>query len=117
MVAALLIYAVAAGVAIVELLAFADRRIGFARRLADVNAGLKAFQAAQDDDTRQALLLRTGMRTLAVSLLLLLTLAMAGLVMAAPLPLQAFTTTDMTLYMVVMTVAALAWWRLRRPRA
>ena len=113
MIAALLIYAGAAGIAIVEGLRRAMAAIGVAPRLTQLQDLLRAFRAAEDDDTRQRLILQAGLRTLALSFLLFASLAVACLVMLLPLPWVPTTTATMTAYMVVLSVAAVAWWRLR----
>jgi len=114
--AALLVYAALAGVVIVEGLRIAFGRIGVRRRLVQLQCSLRAFQAATDDDSRQRLMLRAGLRTLSLSLLLFFALLVACAVMALPLPWVEMNATMLTTYMMVLTVVALAWWHLRHGR-
>ena len=116
MIAALLAYSIAAAIAIVELLTFAVGRIQVTQRLARIRTVLQAFHAAQDDDARQALLMRAGMATLSLSILLLVTLLVAGVVMGLPLLWIRPASFEMTLYMAALTLATLLWWRVRRSR-
>ena len=117
MLAGLLIYSILAGIAVVQWLMVVARKAAFAQKLSGLNAVMREFQAATDDDARQALMLKAGTRTLGLSLLLLLTLAVAGLVMALPLLWLPVTPGEMTSYMTGLTVAAVLWWRARRPRS
>lgn len=112
----LLIYAVVAGIAIVEGLRRAVSAIRVTQRLSQLQATLRDFRAANDDDTRQRLMLQGGFRTLALSLLLFTILALACLAMALPLFLTTPTSVALTAYMAVLSVAAAAWWWLRRTR-
>jgi hypothetical protein len=114
--AGLLIYSIVAGIAVVQWLMVVARKAAFTQKLSGLNAVMREFQAATDDDARQALMLKAGARTLGLSLLMLLTLAVAGLVMALPLFWLPITPGETAAYMAGLTVAALVWWRLRRPR-
>ena len=116
MLTALLIYSIAAGIAVVQLLMVVGRRAAFGQRLLGLNDMMRAFHAAKDDDTRQSLLLQAGTRTVGLSLLLLITLAIACLVMALPWVWLTTSPGEVTAYMAGLTVSALLWWRFKRPR-
>ena len=116
MTAGLLIYAAIAGIAIVEGLQRAVLAIRVTQRLSQLQATLREFRAADDDDSRQRLMLQGGFRTLALSLPLFVALALACLAIAVPLRWTPPTTATLTAYMSVLGVAAPAWWWFRRTR-
>jgi hypothetical protein len=98
------------------LLRNAGSRTWAARRLAGALAELKSFHGADNDDARQHHLIRGGMATLTLSLAVLAAIAVCAAVYAAPLLLLALTEREVTIYLVVSAIIAIAWWMLRRAR-
>lgn len=114
--AALLIYSIAVGFAIVEWLKRTMTRIRVASRLSKLQATLRAFHAAGNDEARQSLILQAGLHTLTLSLLLFVALAIACLAMALPLLWIRVTTFELTFYMLALSTTAVTWWRIRYAR-
>lgn len=78
-----------------------------------IRALLRDFLAARDDETRQALALRSGWITLRLSLASFLLLAlMAGLAFLSPWILS-WSSTQQESYLIATSVIASLWWFLR----
>ncbi len=106
-------YSIAAGIVIVEWLVRATTRMKISLRLTRLQVALRAFRAAEDDEARQSLILKAGMQTLTVSLLLLATLLIACLVMVLPWAWFPVTEFELGSYMLCLSVTAAMWWRFR----
>jgi hypothetical protein len=101
-----------------EILARCLRQDAWAvRRFAAMRDALQRFHAADNDDARQRYLIRGGMATLTLSLVVLAAVTIAGVAFAAPMVLLEWNATDSTVYGVVAGIVAIAWWHMRRPRA
>lgn len=85
----------------------------FHRQLHMLKTLLPAFRQANDDDVRQALLLKSGLATLQFSLLLMfLITAMALMAALAPWALV-WSAQLQTIYWVSLSVIATGWWFFR----
>jgi hypothetical protein len=85
-------------------------------RLREIMALQQAFRQAEGDDARQALLLRTGRATLALSLLGFgLFSGLAALAWLPPWALQ-WAEPPQLAYLVALSVVAALWWFIRRSR-
>jgi hypothetical protein len=87
-----------------------------ARGFANMRDELQSFRRADNDDARQHHLIRGGVATLSLSLAVLALIAVCAAVFAAPMLLLPWSDGQTTLYLVVSTVSAIAWWVLRRRR-
>ena len=92
-----------------------NRPVWLSRRLQAAQVALRAFHHATHDDLRQKHLIQAGLATLALSLSILGRLAVAGVVVLAPLALP-LDQQQLTLYLLTSTVSAVGWWMLRRRR-
>ena len=105
------------GVLSAEVLVRSVRRDAWpVRRLSVLRQELSLFHEADNDDARQAHLIRGGMATLTLSLAVLAAIAVVAAVFAAPMIALAWDATQSTIYAVVSGVAAIAWWMIRGRR-
>lgn len=86
----------------------------FRSHLKELGLLLPAFRNATDDDERQALLLRSGRRTLQFSLTVLLLLALLTVIAVAAPWAGAWSASEQQIYLVAVSVFATVWWVLRR---
>ena len=89
----------------------------FVQQLQLIKNVLPTFQQAQDDDERQALLLKSGLATLRFSILLMLLITvMAVVAMLAPWALV-WSAQQQTIYWLTSSVIATGWWFIRPVRS
>ena len=109
--------ALVVGVIFSEVLIRSTRKDAWpARRLALARDELQRFSRADNDDARQAHIIRGGIATLTLSLAVLAAIAVIACLFAAPLYALDWDDRQATVYFVASTVVAIAWWMLRRAR-
>jgi len=105
------------GIVCSEVLARGARRDGWAaRRLVVLREELQLFRGAHDDDARQRHLVRGGLATLTLSLAVLVSFAIIGVALAAPMMLLAWDSAQAGIYLAVSSASAIAWWWMRHAR-
>jgi DNA-binding helix-hairpin-helix protein with protein kinase domain len=109
--------ALVVGVVFSEVLMRSARKDAWpARRLAVARHELQCFSRADNDEARQAHIIRGGMATLTLSLAVLGAIAVIACIFVAPLYALDWDDRQSTVYFVASTVIAIAWWMLRRAR-
>ena len=102
------------GVALTEVALRGGSRLFKGDRVQSISQELKAFQQAQTDDARQALLLRAGSKTLLLSLGVLGVVAALALVFCLPVWSVPLGSGDLMAYGTATSITAAAWFVLRR---
>lgn len=85
------------------------------RRLRATREILREFKAG-DDRQRQSSLIRAGLSTIVLGMSALAVLALIAALFALPARVLGWDGTQETLFLIVATAAAIAWWILRRRR-
>jgi len=86
----------------------------FWKRWHSSRASLQEFQRATDDDARQKYITKAGLDVIGASLSFLWRLVVFGLIFGLPMLALAWDGDEPTVYLVAGSVAAIAWWLIRR---
>ena len=102
------------GVALTEIAMRGLSRLLKGDRVRSITQELKEFQQAQTDESRQALLLHAGMKTLLLSLGVLVLVAVLAVVFCLPVLAADLGSDDGVAYGIFASITAATWFFLRR---
>ena len=113
-----LLVSVPVGVALTEIALSVFSRLRTVDRVRSITEELEEFKQAQTDEARQALLLHAGMRTLLLSLGVLVLVAVLTVVLCLPVWVVPLGGGDLMAYATTTSITAATWfgwkrWRLR----
>lgn len=100
-------------VAEISLRAFAAARVS--ARMREIGTIFRSFHQSDSDEVRQALLMRSGVRTLLFSLGALILLLVLAVIACLPQWLMNCDESQQIVYFLALSVSSTWWWIRRRP--